>query len=125
NLGLHLLSRALEYRFVALHFIADLLQPARKRPLSDRFPHLGHHHVDTCHRISPRFNVAGRQAARASRRDASARSQGWAAPPRQSAHPTSSTSTTRMEHPSLDPADIPVRRRQPLLRTLPPSRPPP
>src|SRR6185503_16122403 len=47
-------------RLVALHLIADLLQPLRQRPLGDRFAHLGHDDVYACHRITlvPSFACA-------------------------------------------------------------------
>ena len=52
NLGVDLVRRNLEDRLVALHLIADLLQPLRQRPLGDRFAHLGHDDVYACHRIT-------------------------------------------------------------------------
>ena len=52
NLGVDLVRRDLEDRLVALHLVADLLQPLRQRAFGDRFAHLGHHDVYTCHRIT-------------------------------------------------------------------------
>ena len=49
NLGVHLVGADLEDRLVALHRVADLLQPLRQRPLGDRFAHLGHDDVNACH----------------------------------------------------------------------------
>ena len=49
NLGVHLVGGDLEDRLVALHLVADLLQPLRQRALGDRFAHLGHDDVNACH----------------------------------------------------------------------------
>ena len=51
DLGVDLVGRDLEDRLVALHRVADLLQPLRQRPLGDRFAHLGHDDVNTCHAL--------------------------------------------------------------------------
>jgi hypothetical protein len=46
DLRVDLVGRDLEDRLVPLHFVADLLQPLRQRPLGDRFAHLGHDDVN-------------------------------------------------------------------------------
>ena len=64
NLGVDLVRRDLEHRLVALHLIADLLQPFRQRAFRNRFAHLGHDDVYTCHRITlvPSCSRAGAHA---------------------------------------------------------------
>jgi hypothetical protein len=52
NLRVYLVCRDLEDRLVALHRVANLLQPTGHRPFGDRLPHLGHHYIDTCQRIN-------------------------------------------------------------------------
>ena len=52
NLGVDLVRRDLEHRLVALHLVADLLQPLRQRAFGDRLAHLGHDDVYACHRIT-------------------------------------------------------------------------
>ncbi len=48
NLGVHLVRRNFEQRFVALDFVARLFQPLGNGSFENAFAHLGHDHVD-CH----------------------------------------------------------------------------
>jgi hypothetical protein len=49
DLGVHLVGGNLENRFVALHFIAHFLEPARHRAFGNRLAHLGHDYVYSSH----------------------------------------------------------------------------
>src|SRR5438105_4147460 len=46
NLRVHFVGGDLEQRFVTLHLLAGLLDPAHYRPLADRLPHLRHDDIN-------------------------------------------------------------------------------
>ena len=45
DFGIHLIRRDFKQRFVALHLVAGLLQPARQRTFHNTFAHLGHYDI--------------------------------------------------------------------------------